>query len=46
MIEVRSNTNFDLEDCYNLSFVKNNKIKEFKTFDEKLVKQWNKETRN
>jgi predicted nucleic acid-binding protein len=41
-----SNTNFDLEDCYNLSFAKTHKIKEFKTFDEKLVKQWNKETRN
>lgn len=41
-----SNTNFDLEDCYNLSFSKTHKIKEFKTFDEKLVKQWNKETKN
>lgn len=35
-----------LEDCYNLSFAKTQKIEEFKTFDAKLVKQWNKETRN
>lgn len=45
-VEDFSDTNFDLEDCYNLSFAKTNKIKEFKTFDEKLVKQWNKETKN
>ena len=35
-----------LEDCYDLSFAKTHKIKEFKTFDEKLAKQWNKETRD
>lgn len=41
-----NNTNLDIEDCYNLSFAKTHKIKEFKTFDEKLAKQWNKETKN
>lgn len=45
-VEHFSNTNFDLEDCYNLSFAKTHKIKEFKTFDEKLTKLWNKETKN
>lgn len=45
-VERFSNTNFDLEDCYNLSFAKTQKIEEFKTFDEKLVKQWNKEAKN
>ena len=35
-----------LEDCYDLSFAKTHKIKEFKTFDEKLAKQWDKETRD
>lgn len=41
-----SKTNFDLEDCYNLSFAKEHNLKEFKTFDEKLKKQWNKESKN
>lgn len=45
-VERFGNTNFDLEDCYNLVFAKTHKINEFKTFDEKLVKQWNKETKN
>ena len=45
-INLFGSTALSLEDCYNLSFVKTNKIEEFKTFDEKLVKQWNKETKN
>lgn len=45
-IKLFHKTTLSLEDCYNLSFAKTHKIKEFKTFDEKLVKQWNKETKN
>ena len=45
-IKLFDKTALSLEDCYNLSFAKTHKIKEFKTFDEKLVKQWNKETKN
>ena len=41
-----SSTNFDLEDCYNLSFAKIHELKDFKTFDAKLAKQWSKETKN
>lgn len=32
------NQNLDLEDCYNLIFAKQRKVKEFKTFDKKLLK--------
>jgi len=45
-INLFGSTALSLEDCYNLSFAKTHKIEEFKTFDEKLVKQWNKETKN
>lgn len=31
-------TNLNLEDCYNLSFAKSQKVESFKTFDAKLVK--------
>lgn len=33
-------TNFDLEDCYNLSYAKSQKIQSFKTFDKKLEKEF------
>lgn len=39
---VFQNTNFDLEDCYNLSFAKARIAKEFKTFDVKLAKEFKK----
>lgn len=45
-VKLFDKTTLSLEDCYNLSFAKTHKIKEFKTFDEKLLKQWNKETKN
>lgn len=35
-------TNFDLEDCYNVSYAKSHGIKSFKTFDKKLEKEFNK----
>lgn len=41
-IKLFDKTALSLEDCYNLCFAKTHKIKEFKTFDEKLVKQWKK----
>lgn len=34
------NANLDLEDCYNLSFAKNQKVKDFKTFDHKLIQKF------
>jgi len=33
-------TNLDFEDCYNLALAKEKGIKEFKTFDERLRKQF------
>ena len=33
--------NLTLEDCYNLVYAKNKKVKEFKTFDKKLRKIYN-----
>ncbi len=45
-IRLFGKTTFDLEDCYNVFYAKTHKIKNFKTFDEKLIKQWNKETKN
>ena|SRR3990167_10010331 len=45
-INLFGRSTLSLEDCYDLSFAKTHKIKEFKTFDEKLAKQWDKETRD
>ena len=39
-LKVYKKTNLDLEDCYNLSFAREMKIKEFKTFDKRLKKEW------
>lgn len=33
-------TNIEFVDCYNLAFARSKSIKEFKTFDKKLEKQW------
>ncbi len=41
-IELFKETNLSLEDCFNLSFTKNRKIIEFKTFDNKLKKEFEK----
>jgi len=45
-IKLFKKTVLSLEDCYDLSFAKTHKIKEFRTFDEKLVREWNRETKN
>ena len=45
-IEYFGKTSLDLEDCYNLAFAKTHKIEELKTFDEKLITEWTKETQN
>lgn len=34
-------SSLSLEDCYNLAFAKQKKVREFKTFDLKLAKQFN-----
>jgi predicted nucleic-acid-binding protein len=41
---VFSNTNLDLEDCYNLCYAKSLKIavNDFKTFDKKLMREYSK----
>lgn len=39
-LRVYKKVNLDLEDCYNLALARNKKIKEFKTFDERLRKQF------
>lgn len=39
-VELFSKTNLSLEDCYNLSFAKSKNIKEFKTFDAKLAREF------
>jgi len=39
-LRIYKNENLDLEDCYNLIFAKNNKAKNFKTFDKKLAKRF------
>ena len=35
------NTNLSLEDCYNLVYARERKVKDFKTFDQKLKKHFN-----
>lgn len=35
-------TNLDLEDCYNLFYAREAGVKDFKTFDKRLVKEFNK----
>lgn len=37
-LKIYKKTNLDLEDCYNLALARKRKIKEFKTFDERLRK--------
>lgn len=39
-LELFNKTNFSLEDCYNFTFAKANKVQEFKTFDEKLAREF------
>ncbi len=39
---VFQNTSLDLEDCYNLAYAKARVAKEFRTFDIKLAKEFNK----
>ncbi|OGH38259.1 MAG: hypothetical protein A2905_03450 [Candidatus Levybacteria bacterium RIFCSPLOWO2_01_FULL_36_10] len=39
-LDIFSNSNLSLEDCYNLSFAKKNKTEQFKTFDAKLAKEF------
>ncbi|SRR5258708_540454 len=39
-IQLFQNANLDLEDCYNLYFAKAQNVKEFKTFDKKLEKEF------
>lgn len=34
------NSNLELEDCYNLCFAKAQKVKDFKTFDHKLIQKF------
>ena len=33
-------SNLSLVDCYNLSFAKNHQVKDFKTFDRKLIQKF------
>lgn len=40
MLKIFKNTNFDLEDCYNLVYAKEKNAKDFKTFDKKLGKKF------
>lgn len=35
-----SKTTFDLEDCYNIAFARSRVVKEFRTFDAKLTKEF------
>jgi predicted nucleic-acid-binding protein len=44
-IALFSKTKLDLEDCYNIYYAKSKGIKSFKTFDKKLIKEFNKELR-
>lgn len=39
-LELFNKTNFSLEDCYNLTFARANRAQEFKTFDEKLAREF------
>lgn len=39
-LKLYKKTNLDLEDCYNLALAKKKRIKEFKTFDERLRRQF------
>lgn len=41
-IDLFSKANLSFEDCYNLSFAKSKNIKQFKTFDAKLAKEFRK----
>lgn len=34
------NSNLELEDCYNLCFAKQQKVEDFKTFDQKLIRRF------
>lgn len=36
--------NFDLEDCYNIAYTKSRIVKEFRTFDDKLKKEFQKKS--
>lgn len=38
MLDLYSTSNLSLEDCYNLIFTQDRQVKEFKTFDKKLLK--------
>ena len=40
-IRIFQETNLSMEDCYNLVFAKEEHIKDFKTFDKKLLKRFN-----
>lgn len=35
-LDLFSDSNLDFEDCYNLAFARNNRMKDFATFDKKL----------
>ena len=39
-LKIYKKTNLDLEDCYSLSLAREMKIKEFKTFDTRLRREW------
>lgn len=45
-LELFNKNNIELEDCYNLVFIKQNKIKSLKTFDLKLAKKFTQEAGN
>jgi predicted nucleic-acid-binding protein len=44
-ISIYKSSNLDLEDAYNLSFAMKNRVLEFKTFDQRLMKEFNKQTK-
>ncbi len=39
-VDLFSTSNFDLEDCYHLTFAKNAGVADFKTFDRKLANEF------
>lgn len=41
-LELFAATGLELEDCYNIAFAKNEGIKDFKTFDKKLAREFKK----
>lgn len=41
-LEYFKKTNLSLEDCFNIAYARSRKVKVFKTFDEKLLKEFSK----